>query len=211
MSKASSHCFALSILWLLVVIATPLSEALSSAVLDTARIARMQNKEEKRPQVFFSHVHLYVDELNDLKVYKDLEDRLNSFVKDCDAPLGSDISTQRKLWEQVQPDHLQEPSAFVPQNRDLVQQLLSGFGFRVTGARYNPAAATRSVLVTSQDPSGVQFLLTAKEDPKAPESQKHDCYHHFDAGKPFFGHCINAWAKAAFCLYCKGRINSYLS
>ncbi|CAB9503861.1 expressed unknown protein [Seminavis robusta] len=143
----------------------------------------MQNKEEKRPQVSFSHVHLYVDDLKDLEVYKDLENRLNGFVKGCKEPLGQDIPTQRSDWKALQPDHFSsdKPTAFVPQNRDLVQQLLSGFGFRVTGARYatNDACNTRSVLITSKDPSGVQFLLTAK-DPAA-ESKEHDSYHHFDA------------------------------
>lgn len=164
-------------------------EALSSTVLDRARIAKMQKGDEKRPHVAFSHVHLYVDHLKDLSVYKDLEDRLNSFVKECDAPLGNEIPQQKKLWESVhQPDHFiskQDDSSFVPQNRDLVQQLLSGFGFRVTGARYatntDAPSNTRSVLVTSKDPSGVQFLLTAK-DQEAP-AEKNDSYHHFDAGE----------------------------
>lgn len=163
-------------------------EALSSAVLDRARIAKMQSGDEKRPQVSFSHVHLYVDNLKDLEVYKDLEDRLNCFVDDCEAPLGSDIPNQRKLWQSRQPDHFSsnDPSAFVPQNRDLVQQLLSGFGFRVTGARYTTSAAnecnTRSVLVTSKDPSGVQFVLTAR-DPSVDPDVSQDSYHHFDAGE----------------------------
>jgi len=158
------------------------------AVLDAARIARMQ-KDEKRPQVSFSHVHLYVDELKDLNIYKDLEDRLNRFVNACDIPLGQDIPTQQALWEnKYQPDYFDLPSksaAFVPQNRDLVQQLLSGFGFRITGFRYpddTSSCNTRSLLVTSKDPSGVQFVLTAK-DSNAPLSAGNECrdpYHHFD-------------------------------
>jgi hypothetical protein len=141
-----------------------------------------QNKQSKRPQVSFSHVHLYVDHLKDLQVYKDLEDRLTGFVKDCESPLGKDIVTQQENWRKVQPDHFapnDDAAAFVPQNRDLVQQLLAGFGFRVTGARYG-ASNTRSVLVTSKDPSGVQFLLTAKE---THDNGHHDTYRHFDAGK----------------------------
>ena len=171
-------------------------EALSSAaVLETAKIAKMQKGGEKRPQVSFSHVHLYVDHLDDLPVYKDLEDHLNSFVKSSDKPLGSDIPSQQKLWDATKPSYFAEkdPSAFVPQNRDLVQQLLSGFGFRVTGARYakdsTEACNTRSVLVTSKDPSGVQFLLTAK-DPAAQDTSKvHGSYRHFDAGEPKKSHC----------------------
>lgn len=177
----ASHSLLQSLLALFGIATT--ANALSSAVLDTARIAKMQSN-EKRPQVSFSHVHLYVDDLEELEVYKDLEGRLNSFVKDCKTPLGSDIPTQRKLWKSVQPDSFveKEPTAFIPQNRDLVQQLLSGFGFRVTGARY-AASNTRSVLVTSKDPSGVQFLLTAKESSaqEEPQSKSHDSYRHFDS------------------------------
>lgn len=168
------------------------TSALSSAVLDTARIARMQNTEEKRPKVSFSHLHLYVDELKDLETYKDLEDRLNGFVGDCESPLGKDIPNQRSLWQaKHQPDHFETPlpkAAFIPQKRDLVQQLQAGFGFRVTGARYpskdnDSSSNTRSVLVTSKDPSGVQFLLTAKDKSvdAGATTQVGKSYQHFDA------------------------------
>lgn len=184
---------------------TPISALSTAAVdkLDLSRIARMQNKEEKRPQVSFSHVHLYVDDLKDLEVYKDLEDRLNGLVNDCGkVPLGKDIPTQRKLWQtRFQPEYFDKvssplpdhpaaaPTAFIPQNRDLVQQLLSGFGFRVTGSTPTDGT-TRSVLVTSKDRSGVQYLLTAKDHKtKAVSSSNSDVksggnkYHHFDAGE----------------------------
>lgn len=190
---------------LLVIINT--TTALSTAAIDTldmSRIARLQNKEEKRPQVSFSHVHLYVDNLKDLEVYKDLEERLNGLANDCgEVPLGKDIPAQRALWQdRYKPDHFEtllsseESAAFVPQNRDLVQQLLAGFGFRVTGSRYPKAtdahdrgSTTRSVLVTSKDLSGVQYLLTAKDDTRATTSGGTEAkgrsgkYHHFDAGK----------------------------
>jgi len=171
-SSTNTKCFALS--------------SAATVLKDSSRVlAKMEEKKEdasKRPQVAFSHVHLYVDELKDLETYKDLEGRLNSFVKDCKAPLGQDISTQRDLWQSKhQPDHFDKTdatAAFVPQNRDLVQQLLSGFGFRVTGA--STGTHTRSVLVTSKDRSGVQFLLTSKE--AAGTSSGDENYNHFDAG-----------------------------
>ena len=168
------------------------SRALSSStVLDTASLLKMQqNKPEKRPQVSFSHVHIYVDQLKDLHVYKDLEDRLTGFVNNCKTPiLDQNIVTLQEEWRKVQPDHFPSSTttttsttaAFVPHNRDLVQQLLAGFGFRVTGARYG-VSNTRSVLVTSRDPSGVQFLLTAKD---LQADALHDTYRHFDAGKTY--------------------------
>jgi hypothetical protein len=179
--KSWCHCKHILVICWAILVNAPGALSLS-AVLDTARVLRMQqNKQSKRPHVSFSHVHLYVDHLKDLQVYKDLEDRLTGFVKDCKSPLGQDIVTQQDNWRKVQPDHFApvDEAAFVPQNRDLAQQLLAGFGFRVTGARYG-AANTRTVLVTSKDPSGVQFLLTAKD---AQANGQQDTYRHFDAGK----------------------------
>ena len=114
-------------------------------------------------QVSFSHVHLYVDRVEDIAVYKELEDKLNNLRVSSSSSLPS------------QP--------FVPQNRDIVKQLLAGLGFRVTGARVscdNIATNTRSVLVTSKDPEGVQFVITAI-DPSS--SVKEDELLHFDASK----------------------------
>jgi hypothetical protein len=72
-------------------------------------------------------------------------------------------------------------TTFVPQNCDLIKQLIVGFGFRVTGFRF-PAAAnndnTRSILVTSKDPKGVQIVVSAVD----PSQESSDDFHHFDAG-----------------------------
>ena len=86
--------------------------------------------------ISFSHVHLYVDKVEDLQVYKDLERQANN--DDFPAPEVS----------------------FVSQNRDVVKQMIVGLGFRVTRARYG---STRSVLVTSKDPRGVQFVVSAAD------------------------------------------------
>jgi 4-hydroxyphenylpyruvate dioxygenase-like putative hemolysin len=102
------------------------------------------NEEQCTVQVSFSHVHLYVDQVEDVAVYKQLEDKLNK----GDVAVHNDIT--------------QEDVSFVAQNRDIVKQLLCGFGFRVTGARMNPTTSnTQSVLVTSKDPNGVQFVVTS--------------------------------------------------
>ena len=109
-------------------------------------------------QLSFSHVHLYVDYVEDVAVYKTLEDKLNS----GNASFGAG-------------------APFVPQNRDVVKQLMAGFGFRITGARMSCGATnTRSVLVTSKDPKGVQFVVTAM-DPNSVVKQDEIC--HFDASE----------------------------
>lgn len=109
-------------------------------------------------QVSFSHVHFYVDHVEDVDVYKQLEDKLNN---------GGDVT--------------ENDTTFVPQNRDVVKQLLAGFGFRVTGARVDSDMSnTKSVLVTSKDPQGVQFVVSAL-DPDS--SVEQDDVRHFDASK----------------------------
>lgn len=119
-------------------------------------------------QVSFSHVQLYVDCVENISVYKALEDTLNDNIGGI--PRARD-------------------DVFVPQNRDIVTQMLAGLGFRVTGARVPSDAVvtnTRSVLVTSKDPEGVQFVVTAID--KHHGSGKADEYRHFDASTLFSVH-----------------------
>jgi hypothetical protein len=157
--------------------------------------------------VAFSHVHLYVDRLKDIEVYKALEDRLNAFAEQVKAVDSSSRTTQeaqgsltsklntsssllekQKLWKTIAAvdgnDGANDAEMpFTPHNRDVVEQLLAGFGFRVTAIRYpgttgSTTTNTRSVLVTSRDPQGVQILVTAM-DPTS--SVDRDPMRHFDA------------------------------
>lgn len=124
---------------------------------DDALSTPANNNDTNDVQVSFSHVHLYVDHVEDIVVYKQLEDRLS-----CG---GEAINNNSK--------------PFIPQGRDVVKQLLAGFGFRVTGARISRESSnTQSVLVTSKDPQGVQFVVTAV-DPES--SVEKDDVGHFDA------------------------------
>jgi len=126
---------------------------------DDALSTPANNNDTNDVQVSFSHVHLYVDHVEDIIVYKQLEDRLS-----CG---GEAINNNSK--------------PFIPQGRDVVKQLLAGFGFRVTGARISRESSnTQSVLVTSKDPQGVQFVVTAV-DPES--SVEKDDVGHFDASK----------------------------
>jgi hypothetical protein len=118
-------------------------------------------------QVSFSHIQLYVDCVENISVYKELEDTLNDNI-------GGNS----------------HDGVFVPQNRDIVKQLLAGLGFCVTGARVpsdTVVTNTRSVLVTSKDPEGVQYVITAID--KHHDSGKTDEYRHFDASKLFSFRC----------------------
>jgi hypothetical protein len=126
---------------------------------------------KKKETVSFSHVHLYVDKVEDLGVYKVLEAQLNDFsvkAKSVEGGSGSSqeaLSRKQDLWASIT-GNAPDPSPFEPHGRDVVRQLLSGFGFRVTAARYSDQdvpANTRTVLVTSRDPQGVQILVTATD------------------------------------------------
>lgn len=147
-----------------------------------ATLEVVQEEEDQTHQdismVSFSHVHLYVDHLDDLNVYKTLENQLNEFddrqqeslSSSPPSPSSSTLEKQRILWKSIvsssDPSSSSPVETFVPHGRDVVKQLLAGLGFRITAASmgYDDAAATsstRSVLVTSRDIDGVQILITA--------------------------------------------------
>ena len=135
----------------------------------------------------FSHVHLYVDQVEDVAVYKQLERDLAVATEAGMHVDGSsdslDIDKCRKVWNSVaSPGNTYTGGEFVPQNRDVVKQLIAGLGFRVTGSSGGLESATRntrSVLVTSKDPRGVQYVVTSVDDGLS-EGLPHD-HGHFDA------------------------------
>lgn len=114
----------------------------------------MDEQRNRQEAVSFSHVHLYVDKLEDLSVYKALEDELNAFA--LEASSLDSLESKRQLWLDMTK---RDAMDFVSHGRDVVKQLLAGFGFRVTAARYQ--ADSRTVMVTSPDPCGVQIVVTA--------------------------------------------------
>ena len=154
-------------------------------------------------QVSFSHVQLYVDHVHELQVYKDLEDRLNRFHEQVDVSTGMTLDEKRQLYKSLKStkehdeDDEEESFIFIPQNRDVIQQLLVGFGFRITGSCYpevspgSGGVTTRSVLVTSKDQSGAQFVITSAVDENSNSDENNvddppsgaSSYHHFDASK----------------------------
>ena len=113
------------------------------------------------PSVRFSHVHFYVDHVELVETYKELENVVNS----------------DEIRENVNDD------LFVSQNRDVIRQLIVGLGFRVTG--YHHGDQTRSMLVTSKDSEGVQFVITSVAKPdndKIASNIDKQEYHHFLKG-----------------------------
>jgi glucose uptake protein GlcU len=91
---------------------------------------------------------------------------------------------------------LQVLTLFILQNHDVVQQLIVGFGFRVTGYRFpnhqddnddnddSNKANTRSLLITSRDSFGVQIIVMDNTTNGEEDSPSVDDQHlHFDGGK----------------------------
>jgi hypothetical protein len=140
-------------------------------------------------QVSFSHVQLYVDAVESVDVYRKLEERLNRFheqVSSSATPCTSD--EKRRQWEVLTGSCCPSKHAlFSPQNRDVIKQLMVGFGFRVTGFRIPEEGygrvTTNSLLVTSRDASGVQIVVTAAAGSDVSDNQAEDDYFHFDVGK----------------------------
>lgn len=143
------------------------------------RPSKFELKATTDVEIYFSHIQLYADSIGSVSEYKDLENALNSLSL-YSSPKS--LSEKRELWRSTYPSS-DSSAPFVPQNRDVVKQLLVGFGFRVTGCRLpegNDKTNTRSLLVTSKDPNGVQIVVTAiDEDSENPS----DNYQHFDAGE----------------------------
>ena len=130
------------------------------------------SREKRNDQdVSFAHVQLFVDKLEELHVYKVFEKNLNEFHsrienEESNERFSVTVEGHQHIWMEVSGSS-HAPTKFTPQNRDIVKQLMAGFGFRVTKASRSSThqckAGTRSFLVTSRDPRGIQFIVTAPE------------------------------------------------
>jgi len=114
-------------------------------------------------------VHLYCDALKELQEYKALEGKLNAFVA-CAGPAlaregGVDVESGQASWLSLSDKHghpatgQRDPASWSPSGQDVVEQMLVGLGWRITGAC--EGAETRSFVVTSRDEEGVKFVVTA--------------------------------------------------
>lgn len=146
----------------------------------TCKSSKFELKSTKNEvEISFSHIQIYTDRIGSVSEYKELEESLNSLSLHSDC---KSLSEKRELWKSQNPS-AELDEAFIPQNRDVVKQLLVGFGFRVTGCRLPGGKETtnsRSLLVTSRDPNGVQIVVSAVD---ADNKNSAESYQHFDAGE----------------------------
>jgi len=153
--------------------------------------------------VCFSHVHMYCNALREPEEYRRLEDKLNDFSKiSTTGGAGTtDVKAGREAWLGLKVKHgepvakVSTPEEYSPIGQDIVEQLLVGLGWRVTGC--HSGTTTKSLILTSADSGGVKFAITAhntqtlnelaavacaEEEPEAKRSRQVDqeAFDHFD-------------------------------
>ena len=163
----------------------------SSATLLDAAEAGVAGSDAAKVDVAFSHVQLYVDDIENLDVYKQLEGHVNQLAKHINDDMhenandvqseGSalDVAKYRELYRTIasssstttssKDSHANNngtntnPSEFKPQGRDVIKQLIAGLGFRITAQNTSNYChgGTNTVLLTTKDPHGVQIVVTA--------------------------------------------------
>ena len=108
----------------------------------------------------FSHVHIYADNVRPLAEYKAMEERSNRFAElllqsGCVTDDGTDIEKGRQLWSSLG----SEPAEFKSQDQDVVAQLITGAGFRITSSY--ECAETRTVCLSTSAREGVNVVVTS--------------------------------------------------
>jgi len=119
----------------------------------------------------YDHLQFFLDKLKPLDHYKAIEEKLNAFGRACSdkgIALTSgprDTAAAREQWQLLGASV--DPSAYCSQRQDLVEQMLYGFGWCVTGIA--TVDGTTSVVLATDDSRGIKFVLTAPSSEK--ESQ----------------------------------------
>ena len=110
----------------------------------------------------YDHLQIFVDNIQPLSHYKAIEDRLNEFASRVPTQRGGsvDVAAAREEWCKMGPSA--NPDAYQVHGRDLVEQMLYCFGWRITGQ--HEGAETRSLLLSTVDPAGVRFVVTCARD-----------------------------------------------
>lgn len=151
----------------------------------------------KTLDIQFSHVHLYVDHVKDVDEYKRYEDAVNKFHHEYDSlhnKTSMDVTRAKEIWSAMQEDISPAMENYSSHGRDVVKQLIAGFGFRVTGCYPSVGlkSTTKTVLVTSSDPKGIQVVLTSVDNENDGGHVVDDEYLHFDRGQFVILHSVFA-------------------
>ena len=106
----------------------------------------------------YDYLQFFVDELQSLSHYKAIEDRLNELARRVPAKEGMpvDVAAAREEWCRMGPSA--DPDGYEVHGRDLVEQMLYGFGWRITAQ--HEGHQTRSLMLSTVDPAGARFIVT---------------------------------------------------
>jgi 4-hydroxyphenylpyruvate dioxygenase-like putative hemolysin len=113
-------------------------------------------------------LHAYCDALRPIEEYKKLESKLNAFDDILSKDLSEielDTEAGREKWLGLRASHGDpvtghlEPDAYDASGKDIVEQLLVGMGYRITGK--HEGTDVQTVVVSSRDANGVKFLISA--------------------------------------------------
>eukprot|EP00929_Paragymnodinium_shiwhaense_P003041 TRINITY_DN103432_c0_g1_i1.p1 TRINITY_DN103432_c0_g1~~TRINITY_DN103432_c0_g1_i1.p1 ORF type:complete len:732 (-),score=93.24 TRINITY_DN103432_c0_g1_i1:11-2206(-) len=130
-------------------------------------VARAASVTTDEPQVRFSHIHMYADTLRPIHDYKKLEKTLNALASATGSggQSGVDLATVRDHWLSSREKHeepvvgLKTVDDWQGSGQDVVEQMLVGLGWRVTGVC--DSSETKTYALTSSDESGVKVVVTA--------------------------------------------------
>lgn len=129
---------------------------------------------ESEMSMNFHHIHVYCDSLNEVAHYKGLEAKFNKLQPEV-VKMPNVTDGQAKFKELFSASEIPK---FVSQKQDLLQQLISGLGWRIAG--WHEGGGLRTALVRSSDERGVKFVLSAPLGEPASKKRKTDEeYDHF--------------------------------
>jgi len=117
----------------------------------------------------FHHCHLYVDSLQPLSHYKEMEGRMNRFAELTEANSASapefDVQQARSVWENLVEDksQLKNGEDYLPFKQDVVSQALTGAGWRIAATHDGPSTESVYIATSSDITDGAAFVVTAKK------------------------------------------------
>jgi len=113
----------------------------------------------------YDHIQLFVDKLQSVETYKRMESSFSAFSDELKKEGGSSTAGRNLFVSKHEPACPQKsvkPEDYSPTKQDIIQQLICGLGWGVTGV--SATTTTKSVLVSSPDAQGVKVIVTARAD-----------------------------------------------
>lgn len=120
---------------------------------------------------------VFLTKTSPCRYYKAFEKDYNALSTGFEAKDGRDIAAGRAVWKQIVGDRAVDPAKYVSSGQDMVEQLICGAGWRIVASASSDG--TDSLLLSSVDTKGVNFVVTAKAKGASAESKA--SLNHFSA------------------------------